>query len=130
MDKIKDFVFGAIGIILGFAFIVLGWGAFAWVVSNFVSVERAGEPQVSQEAMDNTERRAYESAMRSEFVTGCVGEGVSLEDCQCVLASLEDMYDDFLTNEARINRILRDGYNEKEVDTMLECVGIYNYNSI
>lgn len=132
MEKVKDFAAGVVGIGFGLAMMIGGWLFFAWLVSQFVSNDNKQSAstslEASQEAMDNTERRAYESAFESEFINACVSEWSSRSDCQCGFDTLNDMYSDFMYNEARLERILRDGYSQEEVDATMPCFGYGVYN--
>lgn len=85
------------------------------VVIGFVEGATEREPELKQASIDNTAKHA----VRSAFVEGCAGEGVSRGGCECLYDSLDSMYPDFATNEARFERIIERGYTQAETDEMI-----------
>lgn len=75
----------------------------------------------SQKDYTITEESKATSA-RNAFVSGCTGEGGDFAMCGCAYDELLALYPDFATNEARINRILKSGYNSTETDAVTKCV--------
>lgn len=103
-------------VIVSVALIVssLSWVAVDFVASKF----KGGDVKVEQRAIDNTQANMYQA----EFVEGCTEDGTSSHSyCTCAYRTLLNMYPDFPINEARINRILSDGYNQREVDAVYQC---------
>lgn len=66
---------------------------------------------------------AETNTLRNSFLSGCTegGEATTAE-CTCMVNKLESMYPDFYTNDARIDRISKQGYNTTETDQLIKCV--------
>ncbi len=58
---------------------------------------------------------------KNAFVSGCTGKGGTEQYCGCTYDKLLAMYPDFATNQDRVQRILKDGYNSTETDAMVSC---------
>lgn len=100
----------AIVIVVGILFI---WS----VVSNLITNNQS---KPSGDSVSNT--------MRNSFVSGCKKEAAvyptidAASYCECAYNKMIAMYPDFATNDERLNRILKDGYNSAETDQMVTCI--------
>lgn len=92
--------------------VVVGLLAVVGMVMNAV------DPQDDYTITD--EARA--TSARNAFVSGCTDEGGDFAMCGCAYDELLALYPDFATNEARIDRILKSGYNSTETDAVTKCV--------
>lgn len=66
-------------------------------------------------------QQAKDTTFRNSFISGCTQEGGTQSVCSCAYDKLLVMYPDFSSNQARINRILNQGYSQSETDTIVGC---------
>ena len=84
------------------------------VVANMVQIAtRNSLAEPTEEATANTFKNA--------FIAGCTEESGERSWCVCAYNSLDNLYADFVTNEARHNRILTEGYSEAEMTAVAPC---------
>lgn len=93
------------------------------MIGTIHSLERVSSNSTRSDSAvgDTMSRKGLENTAKHAFVSSCSSDGASREQCTCAVNVLLDLYPDFLTNERRIKVILREGYNQKEVDAMLPC---------
>ena len=92
--------------------VVVGLLAVVGMVMNAVSPTK--DYTITEESKATSARNA--------FVSGCTGEGGEFAMCGCAYDELLALYPDFASNEARIDRILKSGYNSTETDAVTKCV--------
>jgi len=111
----RDNVKSAFAIMAGLVFL----GFYGWVGSQF------GPNKVQQ---TDTAKKASEHNMlvsnckTGALETGNVNDSQATTYCECAITKIEDLYPDFSTNEARLQRILSEGFNQSETDIMSACV--------
>jgi hypothetical protein len=93
---------------IGVGFLLISAGTRAFLMTE------PTRPQATEQSKTNTFRNA--------FISGCTSEGVSREDCICLLNEMMQLYPDFMTNTNRHDRILQEGYNERETDAAMRCL--------
>ena len=66
-------------------------------------------------------KAALDNSFKNGFISAC-SEEADNSVCVCAYDKLLEMYPDFVTNEARQDRILSQGYNSNETDAIVSCV--------
>jgi hypothetical protein len=97
--------------------LIIGGSVYLAYVGARTTVQDVQYRASSETARANTNERS--------FIIGCTEEGIAESYCRCAYYTLLNMYPDFATNMNRMNRIIRDGYNDNEIKRILNTCDVY-----
>lgn len=101
-------------IFTGIGIFVLGLFVIGFII-GLTQPEDTYITQPTQQSKDTT--------IRNAFVSGCTEDGALTNSvCGCMYDKLIAMHPDLITNKALYNRIMTEGYNQAETDSIVTCV--------
>lgn len=92
-----------------------------WIGSSIL-YQHAQNNQLTPESVAATNRNG--------FISGCTSDAAKYPSinmsafCGCAYDKLLTLYPDFATNNDRLNRILKTGYNQTETDLVVPCASL------
>jgi hypothetical protein len=105
----------AIGITL---LVLVTWGLVGTAINNS-STATGPDPN------NNSRRNAFISGCEIEgdkTLKGIYTDAQITDYCKCAITKLEQKHPDILTNDEKMNNILKNGYSKEDTDVLAQCI--------